>query len=55
MFVRHEDVIINTSKIQYIIVRENINQLVIYFDAQQSRTLNFATRTLMEAFYKLLN
>ncbi|UDY20797.1 hypothetical protein NLHDIDDJ_02452 [Acinetobacter baumannii] len=41
MFVKHEHLIINTSNITYISVRENLKHLIIHFDNDHTIKLTF--------------
>lgn len=55
MFVRHNHVIINTSKITFITVRESLKSLVIHFDGDSQKTLEFESLEALENFFQYLN
>lgn len=55
MFVKHEHLIINTSNITYISVRESLKHLIIHFDNDHTLKLTFESLEAMEEFCNQLN
>lgn len=55
MFVRHNNLIINTSKITFITVRESLKHLIVHFEGDSQKTLEFESLQAMEGFYQYLN
>lgn len=55
MFIKHNHLIINTSNINYIAIRESSKQLIVHFNGDNTTTLKFESSELMEEFCKILN